>query len=37
MQDQFDKETNHGSNKEAELKWQLKVVEELNKLAAFSN
>ena len=37
MQEQFDKETNHSSNKEVELKWQLKVEEELKKLAAFSN
>lgn len=37
MQDQYDKETNHSENKEAELKWQAKIVEELNKLAAFSN
>lgn len=37
MQEQFDKETNHGSIKEAELKWQLQVAEALTKLASFRN
>ncbi len=37
MQDAFDKESNHSLNKEAELKWQQFVEEELNKFEDFNS
>jgi predicted secreted Zn-dependent protease len=37
MQTQFDKETNHSINKEAEFKWRVFIKQELDKLSEFSN
>lgn len=37
MQNQFDKETNHSINKEAEYKWRQFVEKELNKLSEYSS
>ncbi|MCH4823606.1 DUF922 domain-containing protein [Gramella lutea] len=35
LQDQFDKETMHSENREAEMRWRSFVAKELDKLAAF--
>jgi len=37
MQNQFDKETNHSINKEAEYKWRQFVEKELKKLSEYSS
>ncbi len=37
MQQKFDRETGHSMNKEAQLKWQILVNEELKKLEEFSS
>ena len=37
MQNQFDKETNHSINKEAEYQWRKFVEKELNKLSEYSS
>ncbi|WP_037320306.1 DUF922 domain-containing protein [Salegentibacter sp. Hel_I_6] len=37
MQTEFDKESNHSLNKEAELKWRIFVQEELEQLSAYSS
>lgn len=37
MQTQFDKETNHSINKEAEFKWRVFIKQDLDKLSKFSS